>query len=120
MAIGEGHDLPEITQERLRQHFREQYLLKEPQIDLMLQSAAQSLQHGLKGLAEAEEHQALIAIYHGLKGLFLNMGEAAWADYIRTIEGRLKGGETLDHQAFSAILRRAVDEILSLAERKEQ
>ena len=116
MAV--GVDLPFVTVERLRRHFREKYLLKQPQVDLMLQSSAQSLEQGLERLAASAGCQELIGVYHGLKGLFLNMGEGAWADYVREIEGRLKNGEELDHLAIAEVLRQGVAEVLFLLEVK--
>lgn len=109
-----GEALPVVTVERLRSHFHEKYLLKQAQVDLMLQSSAQSLQHGLERLAAAVGRQELIGVYHGLKGLFLNMGEEAWADYVRAIEDRLKNGEELDHQEIAKVLSHGVAEVLFL------
>jgi len=113
-----GEELPVVTLERLRHHFREKYQLKEEQVDLMLQSSAQSLQHGLERLVTANDDQDFVSLYHGLKGLFLNMGEGEWADYIRAIEGRLKSREELDHLAIAKVLRRGVAEVLLLLQVK--
>jgi hypothetical protein len=120
-AMGENVDgrLPEVTLSRLRRHFRENFLLKEPQVELMLHSSAQSLRHGFERLAvcvETSERQSLIIIYHGLKGLFLNMGETDWAEYTRKIEEKLREGRDLDHQSIVTVLRRGMVEILALKE----
>jgi hypothetical protein len=121
-TMGESIDgrLSEVTLSQLRRHFRENFLLKEPQVELMLHSSAQSLQHGFERLAEVcaetSERQALIAVYHGLKGLFLNMGENEWAEYTRKIEEKLREGKELDHQSIATVLRRGMVEILALKE----
>jgi hypothetical protein len=120
--MGENVDgrLSEVTLSRLRRHFRENFLLKEPQVELMLQSSAQSLLYGFERLAvvctETSERQTLIGIYHGLKGLFLNMGENDWAEYTRKIEEKLREGGELDHQSIVTVLRRGMVEILALKE----
>lgn len=86
----------------------------------MLHSSAQSLLYGFERLtavcAGTSENQALIGIYHGLKGLFLNMGENDWAEYTRKIEEKLREGEELDHQSIVTVLRRGMVEILALKE----
>jgi hypothetical protein len=120
-TMGQSVDgrLPEVTLSRLRKHFRENFLLKEPQVELMLHSSAQSLLHGFERLAvgaEPSERQTLIGVYHGLKGLFLNMGENDWAEYTRKIEEKLREGSELDHQSIATVLRRGMVEILALKE----
>jgi len=116
--------LAEVTLERPRQHLRDKYQLREPQVELMLSSAGQSLRHGLERLAAvlsgAEEKQALVGIYHGFKGLFLNMGEVEWAEYTRKIEGSLKKGDELDHGRIASDIRHGVAEVLSLEELKRR
>lgn len=88
----------------------------------MLHSSAQSLLYGLERLAticaDPPERQALIGIYHGLKGLFLNMGENEWAEYTRKIEEKLREGREVDHHSIVTVLRRGMVEILALKETK--
>ncbi len=106
-----------ITLVRLRNHFRQKYKLSEPQVETMVVSSSKSLDHGLENLkrflAGDKSVEGPSAIYHGFKGLFLNMGEADWAAYTRNIEQKLLAGEQLDHSVISGILRHGSEEILS-------
>ena len=111
--------LAEITLPRLRHHFQEKYLLNESQVELMVFSSAQSVREGLGRLAalgEGTGRQEQIGAYHGLKGLFLNMGEERWAEFARGIECRLKAGEWIDHREISRMLCRGAGELLGYGE----
>lgn len=106
-----------ITLLRLRNHFRQKYNLSELQVETMMVSSSKSLEHGLenlkKFLAGDTSAEGPAAIYHGFKGLFLNMGEAEWAAYTKSIEQRLLAGELLDHSKIVGILRHGSEEILN-------
>ncbi|MDK9706874.1 MAG: hypothetical protein OEL83_07455 [Desulforhopalus sp.] len=112
------HAPPPVTMAKLRRHFRDQYLLTDPQVELMLTSSSKSLEQSLENLAEgiaakdmAVDH--LKAVYHGLKGVLLNMGESEWADYTRAIEQKILAGEPLDHRRIEQILRDGMVEVLT-------
>ncbi|MFH0783822.1 MAG: hypothetical protein V2B20_17960 [Pseudomonadota bacterium] len=106
-----------ITLARLRNHFRQKYRLSEPQVETMVVSSSKSLKQGLENLkrflAGDKSVEGPAAIYHGFKGLFLNMGEAEWAAFTKDIEQKLSAGEQLDHSIIAGILRQGSVEILS-------
>ncbi len=115
-----GSSIPAcITLVKLREHFKEKYKFTEPQVELMVVSSCKSLEQGLAHLlgflaGEASvQGRGLKAIYHGFKGLFLNMGEPEWAAYTKEIERKLLADEHLDHKTIAGILRHGVAEVLA-------
>ncbi len=105
-----------ISVARLRDHFSDTYKLTEPQVEIMVVSSSKSLEQGFAHFSEvfaAEGRvERLSAIYHGLKGLFLNMGEHEWAAYAKEIEQKILAGEELDHKKIVRELQLGVDEVL--------
>lgn len=112
-----------ITLARLRNHFRQKYKLNESQVETMVVSSSKSLEQGLENLrsflAGDKSVEGPAAIYHGFKGLFLNMGEAEWAAYTRNVEQQLLAGEVLDHGLIAGILSHGSAEILSYVGREK-
>jgi hypothetical protein len=109
---------PPVTVVKLRQHFRDKYLLTDPQVELMVESSSKSLEQSFGNLAEAISSDDLTvdrlkAVYHGLKGVLLNMGEPEWAAYTREIEQKVLAGETLDHSLIVKVLRDGMVEVLT-------
>lgn len=107
-----------VTLAKLRRHFRDKYLLTDPQVELMVASSSKSLEQSFGNLAEAISSEDLSvdrlkAIYHGLKGVLLNMGEPEWAAYIREIEQKVLAGETLNHSLIVKVLRDGMVEVLT-------
>ncbi len=107
---------PPIALVRLRDHFRDTYKLTGPQVEIMVVSSSKSLEQGFAHLSEVlaagEQIERLHAFYHGLKGLFLNMGEPEWAAYAKEIEQKMLAGEELDHKRIVGELQCGVDEVL--------
>ncbi len=85
-----------VTLKDLRRHFKEVYGFNPSQTEIMLDSSSKSLMQAFSGVSEAlnkansQEH--LGAVFHGLKGLLLNMGENEWAAFAREVEEELKTG----------------------------
>jgi hypothetical protein len=108
---------PLITVGKLRDHFRHKYKLNEAQVELMIMSSSKSLEQGLAQLVEVlarvEPVESLGAVYHGLKGLFLNMGEQEWAAYTKEVEQKLSAGELLDHGEIAKKLRQGMGGVLA-------
>ena len=106
-----------ITLVKLRDHFSNKYKLTEPQVEIMVVSSSKSLEQGLEHLLEVlageQSVERLGAIYHGLKGLFLNMGEPEWAAFTKEIEQKMLVGEELDHKRIVGKLQHGVAEVLS-------
>lgn len=102
---------------RLRDHFRVTYLLNETQVETMVISSSRSLEHAFSTADEilrgAAPESRLVAFFHGLKGLLLNMGATEWASYTRTLEEKLAAGGELDYAEIIGILERGLVEILS-------
>ena len=100
----------------LREHFRDKYGLTETQVEVMLVSSSQSLTLGLSQLAgvisQNESIEKLHGIYHGLRGLLLNMGATEWAEYIREIECKVLSKEELDHRHIVSMLQDGMADIL--------
>lgn len=106
-----------ITLVRLRDHFSTKYKLTEKQVEIMIVSSSKSLEQGLAHLQDELGKEApderLGAIYHGFKGLFLNMGEEDWAAFTKEIEEKILAGEQSDHKKNLRTLHQGVVEILS-------
>jgi hypothetical protein len=106
-----------VTLVKLRNHFRQKYQLNEMQVELMVESSCKSLKQGLARLTAVfsgdEPVAGIEALFHGFKGLFLNMGEAEWAAYTKEIERKLLAGEQIDHTMINGILRYGVAEVLA-------
>lgn len=106
-----------ISVARMKKHFREIYQLSESQVETMIMSSSKSIQlclSDLVGAAQAAEskNERLKAVFHGLKGLLLNMGEQGWALYVSQLEQKLLTGEQIDHQLAVNNLCRGVEEVL--------
>ena len=88
---------PPLDLDTLRLHFKNVYKLKDDQVEFMIRSASQSLQTALASAEQALTGEDLCAelapVAHGLKGLFLNMGEGGWASLARALELALKAGQ---------------------------
>jgi ribosomal protein S17E len=108
---------PLITVEKLRDHFRHKYQLNETQVEIMIESSSKSLKQGLVQLVQIIDRERSVegmrAIYHGFKGLFLNMGEREWAEYTKEMEQKLLAGEQLDHGVIAEKLRLGMAEVLA-------
>jgi hypothetical protein len=106
-----------LVMSKLRDHFRLTYLLNETQVETMVVSSSKSLEHAFSSvgeiLREEEPEKRLVAFFHGLKGLLLNMGATEWASYTRAIEEQLAAGEQLDYAKIIEIMERGLVEILS-------
>jgi hypothetical protein len=85
-----------VTLKNLRRHFKEVYGFNLSQTEIMLESSSKSLLQAFGGVSEAlkktNPQEQLGAVFHGLKGLFLNMGENEWAAFARDVEEELKTG----------------------------
>jgi hypothetical protein len=92
-----------LSLDTLRIHFRNVYKLKDEQVEFMIRSASQSLQTALasaeSALASDQPCNALAPVAHGLKGLFLNMGEGGWASLARAMEMAAKNGQVYEYTA---------------------
>lgn len=101
---------------KLRNHFKTVYGFNGTQVEVMLKSSAQSLVQAIGNTHELleKEHQQehLVAVFHGLKGLFLNMGENEWAAFSREIEQRLKSGRGCDCSKIVTDLEDGLKDIL--------
>jgi hypothetical protein len=106
-----------VTLIKLREHFRCKYNLNESQVEIMVVSSSKSLKQGLDHLAAAfsqeQSEEQLRAIYHGMKGLLLNMGETEWAAYTREIEKKLLLNKKLDHGVIAGIMRNQMVDVLT-------
>ena len=106
-----------MTLVKLREHFRKKYQLNQMQVEFMVESSCKSLEQGLAILTGVFSGDASVtgleALFHGFKGLFLNMGEAEWAAYTKEIEQKLLAGEQLDHEMIAGILRHGAAEVLA-------
>lgn len=105
-----------LVLEKLRDHFRRTYLLSETQVETMMISSSKSLKQAIGGaheiLKEKEQEARFTLLFHSLKGLLLNMGEAEWAAYTKELEEKLKNGEQVDYAAAIGIIEKGLVEIL--------
>ena len=101
---------------KLRDHFRQTYLLDEKQVETMVVSSSKSLELAFSSAGEifkgTEPAEQLVAFLHGLKGLLLNMGESELASYTKAVEGKLAVGEQLDYAMVIGIIEKGLVEIL--------
>lgn len=83
----------------------------------MVMSSSKSLEQAFSSVdeivQEAEPEMRLVAFFHGLKGLLLNMGATEWAAYTRVFEEMLAAGEDFNYAKTIGILERGLVEILS-------
>jgi len=95
-------------------------MLNETQVETMLVSSSKSLKQALASahdiLAGTEPEARFALVFHSLKGLLLNMGEAEWAAYTKELEKKQTNGEQVDYAAAVAILEKGMAAILSYAE----
>jgi len=109
-----------LVLDKLRDHFRRTYMLNETQVETMLVSSSKSLKQALASahdiLAGTEPEARFALVFHSLKGLLLNMGEAEWAAYTKELEKKQTNGEQVDYAAAVAILEKGMAAILSYAE----
>ena len=102
---------------KLRNHFRQTYMLNEAQVETMLMSSSKSLEQALSSaeeiLKEKEPAHGMVGFFHGLKGLLLNMGEAEWASYTKVVEDRLAVGERIDYARVLGVIEKGLADILS-------
>ena len=109
-----------LVLDRLRDHFRRTYMLNETQVETMLISSSKSLNQALASahdILEGTEPEARFTlVFHSLKGLLLNMGEAEWAAYTKELEKKLTDGEQVDYAAAVEILKKGMAMILDYAE----
>jgi len=105
-----------VTVQNLQRHFREVYGFNISQTEVMLQSSAKSLEQAFgdaaAALEQANARQLLAPVFHGLKGLFLNMGEKVWAAFARDVEEKLKGDVPVDLKGIITVLRVGLTEVL--------
>lgn len=103
---------PPLDLETLRNHFRDAYKLKDEQVEFMIRSASQSLQTALAAAEQAltsdNRCAALATVAHGLKGLFLNMGEGEWASLARAMEQAAKANQQHEYAAVVQKIRQGV------------
>lgn len=116
-ASAKGSPVPApLVLSKLRDHFRQTYLLNETQVETMVVSSSKSLEHAFSCAGEifkgTEPAEQLVAFFHGLKGLLLNMGESEWASYTKAIESKLVAGEQLDYAMVIGIIEKGLVEIL--------
>jgi len=90
-----------VSLSTLCNHFKETYGLSPAQVEVMVESSSRSLMQAFSqataAMNTADPRQELAVVFHGLKGLLLNMGESDWAAYARETEQRLKKGEPCDY-----------------------
>ena len=102
--------------ETLRNHFRNVYKLKDEQVEFMMKSASQSLHTALASAEQALVCDnicvALAPVAHGLKGLFLNMGEEGWASVARAMELSAKAGQVYEYDQVVRKIRQGAEAIM--------
>lgn len=106
-----------VTVAALRAHFADKYQLDEEHIELMLQSSKDSLQAVFVRTDTASGDQPfdfheLKQIGHSLRGLFLNLGEARWAEVARKMEQGANQQQSLQYSEMFEAIREGVQEIL--------
>lgn len=79
-----------VALENLIRHFKNSYGLSDEQVEIMIQSSANSLTKAFVRLYEIlEKRQSMEELArqgHRLKGILLNMGEYEWAEVARQLE----------------------------------
>lgn len=79
-----------VSAESLKNHFKSTYNFTAAQIDLMIESSAESLKSSLgllqKATEEKDNFKEISVQSHRLKGVLLNMGENGWAEIARRME----------------------------------
>lgn len=90
-----------INPDTLRAHFKTAYKLNDDQVEFIVRSASQSLRTALASAERVLASDNLCAemapVAHGLKGLYLNMGEDGWASIARAMELAAKAGQLHDY-----------------------
>ena len=113
-----------ISLVNLRRHFKEVYGFNTSQIDVMVESSSKSLVQAFGNAAEAlgeiDPQEKLILVFHGIKGLFLNMGENDWAAFAREVEQRLKTGIPCDFNRVVAEMQTGMSDMLNYCRDKEK
>lgn len=104
MTCPDSLPLP-VNVESLKNHFKSAYMLTDAQIDLMVESSAESLKSTLLLLRKATENNNnfndISVQSHRLKGVLLNMGENDWAEIVRQME---KSASRKEHKKYSSIV----------------
>lgn len=118
--------LQPVTLSKLRTHFKDVYLLKDDQVEIMLQSSSKSM---IKVLKDSEEFIERLTkqtstqdrefdercrkFFHSLKGLLLNMGEAEWAAYAKGLETEYKSLNRTQLQKIITEIKNGMAEVIS-------
>ena len=80
-------------------------MLTDAQIDVMIESSAESLKSTLLLLQKATENnynfKEISVQSHRLKGVLLNMGENGWVEIVRQME---KSASKKEHKKYSSIV----------------
>jgi hypothetical protein len=100
----------------LQGHFKERYGFNSSQTEVMLTSSSKSLLEAFSNATESLKRESsgeqLVMVFHGLKGLLLNMGENDWAAFARDVEQKLQKGIPVDCERIIAELQAGMADIL--------
>ncbi len=113
-----------VTLSNLRRHFKEVYGFNFSQTEIMLESSSKSLVQAFGNMSEVlnnpNSQEQLGTIFHGLKGLLLNMGEKEWAAFALAVEQETKKGVLLNFDRIFADMQVGLASILSYCTDKEK
>ncbi len=113
-----------VALRNLQRHFKETYGFNLSQIEIMLESSSKSLVQAFDNASEAlksdNSQEQLVPVFHGLKGLLLNMGENNWAAFARDVEQKLEGGLLADFDRIVAEMQVGMTDILFYCRDKGQ
>ncbi len=100
----------------LQRHFKEKYGFSPSQTEIMVESSAMSLvqvfENAFEALKQENLKEHLAPVFHGLKGLLLNMGEDDWAAFAREVEQKLEQGVGADYNRIVAEMQVGMADIL--------
>lgn len=104
-----------VSLSTLREHFKNVYLLKDDQVELMLRSSSTSLNNVFKKVEDAfsseVDRKTVEHLAHNLKGLLRNMGETQSARRAEQIETLAREGRDCDYRKEFDVLAGALEEI---------
>lgn len=108
---------PPVSIEKLRRYFSKAYGLKDAQVEVLVESSAKSINQAFANISAAmdskESAQQLALFLHGLKGVFLNMGENEWALFVKQLEQEVETILRCDFEAIVVEMQGRLENLLS-------
>ena len=116
---------PPVLKISVVRHLQEEYRLSEKQSVSLAESACTSIITFFSDLEALETTGSLTSmekkrtqrnLFHGLKGVFLHMGEGEWADFVRGVQYQIEKSGPVDLSDVTAKILQGTDQLLNIQE----